>query len=30
VKMIFELTKMDRVFTLYADVADFEAKVLTA
>ena len=27
VRMIFELTKMDRVFTLYADVADFEAKV---
>jgi anti-sigma B factor antagonist len=27
VRMIFELTKMDRVFTLYTDVADFEAKV---
>lgn len=29
VRMIFELTKMDRVFDLYADVADFEAKVVT-
>lgn len=27
VRMIFELTKMDRVFNLYSDVADFEAKV---
>lgn len=30
VRMIFELTKMDRVFTLYADVADFESKVMVA
>lgn len=30
VRMIFELTKMDRVFNLYADVADFQSKVATA
>lgn len=27
VRMIFELTKMDRVFNLYADVDEFEAKM---
>lgn len=30
VKMLFELTKMDRVFKTFIDQQDFEAKVLAA
>ena len=30
VKMIFQLTKMDRVFKLFVDPGEFEAKVLMA
>ncbi|MDJ0706748.1 MAG: STAS domain-containing protein [Leptolyngbyaceae cyanobacterium MO_188.B28] len=30
VNMIFQLTKMDRVFKLFVDPGDFEAKVLAA
>jgi anti-sigma B factor antagonist len=30
VKMIFKLTKMDRVFKPFEDLADFETKVLSA